>query len=91
MSTIEIVAHPADETLQQLGVFDWPIWEKEISEFPWHYDTQETCYLLEGDVEVTPEGGETVRFGKGNLVTFPAGMSCRWNILSPVRKHYRFG
>lgn len=91
MAAIEIVTAAEESALQQLGVFDWPIWEKEISEFPWHYDDKETCYLLEGEVEVTPDGGETVRFGKGDLVTFPAGMSCRWNIISPVRKHYRFG
>ena len=28
--------------------------------------------------------------GKGDLVTFPAGMSCTWEIRRPVRKHYRF-
>jgi uncharacterized cupin superfamily protein len=91
MSDIDIINNPDEQTLQQLGVFDWPIWEKEVSEFLWHYDDQETCYLLEGEVEVTPDGGDTVRFGKGDLVTFPAGMGCHWNILSPVRKHYRFG
>lgn len=91
MNTIEIENAADDQRLNELGVTDWPIWEKEISEFPWHYDEREVCYLLEGEVEVTPEGGETVRFGRGDLVTFPAGMSCRWNILSPVRKHYRFG
>ncbi len=40
---------------------------------------------------VTPEGGETVRVARGDLVTFPAGMSCTWEIRSPVRKHYTFG
>lgn len=91
MNDIDITRNPEAQTLQQLGVSDWPIWQKEVSAFPWHYDEREVCYLLEGEVEVTPEGGETVRFGKGDLVTFPAGMSCRWNILVPVRKHYRFG
>lgn len=91
MAEITIVHHPDDAELKVLGVLDWPIWEKEVSEFPWHYDEREVCYLLEGDVEVTPEGGETVRFGTGDLVTFPAGMDCRWNILTAVRKHYRFG
>ena len=51
----------------------------------------ETCYFLEGDVEVTPEGGKPVRIGKGDLVTFPTGMSCTWKVLKPVRKHYKFG
>jgi uncharacterized protein len=62
-----------------------------VSEFPWHYDEVETCYFLEGDVEVTPEGGKPVRMGKGVLVVFPKGMSCTWQVLKPVRKHYWFG
>jgi uncharacterized cupin superfamily protein len=82
---------PTKENLDRLGIHGWPIWEKEVSEFPWHYDETETCYLLEGDVTVTTEGGQPVRFGKGDLVTFPAGMSCTWTVHKPVRKHYKFG
>ncbi|HEY9661852.1 MAG TPA: cupin domain-containing protein, partial [Allocoleopsis sp.] len=61
------------------------------STFPWTYDEQETCYFLEGEVMVTPTGGQPVSMGKGDLVTFPAGMSCTWEILKDVRKHYCFG
>ena len=87
-----IVEHMPDPSrLDQLDVFTWSIWEKEVSEFPWHYDEKETCYLLEGDVTVMPEGGEPVRFGKDDLVTFPAGMSCIWKVHKSVRKHYKFG
>jgi uncharacterized protein len=88
---IEIEHAPNRTHLDKLEVASWPIWEKEVSEFPWHYDEQEICYLLEGDVIVTPAGGEPVRFGKGDLVTFPVGLSCTWKVLKPVRKHYRFG
>lgn len=88
---ITIEHQPTQERLQQLGVFDWGIWTKEKSEFPWHYDDQETCYFLEGDVVVTPENGKPAQMGKGDLVTFPAGMSCTWKVLSPVKKHYTFG
>jgi hypothetical protein len=42
-------------------------------------------------VEVVPDGGEPVRMGKGDLVTFPRGMSCTWKITRPVKKHYTFG
>jgi uncharacterized cupin superfamily protein len=42
-------------------------------------------------VVVTPEGGEAVEMGKGDLVTFPKGMSCTWKIRKNVRKHYKFG
>ncbi|MBF0380137.1 MAG: cupin domain-containing protein [Magnetococcales bacterium] len=79
-------------TQEQLEVVEkWSIWEKEISTFPWSYDEMETCYFLEGDVVVTPKGGEPVTMGKGDLVTFPAGMSCTWQINKPVRKHFIFG
>ena len=91
MHNITVEESPAEARLNELGVFDWPTWEKEVSEFPWSYDAQETCYLLEGEVTVTPDGGGPVSFGAGDLVTFPAGMSCSWKISKPVRKHYRFG
>lgn len=91
MSEVKVESNPPEEKLAELGVRDWPVWEKEVTEFPWEYDEQETCYLLEGEVEVTPEGGAPVAFGAGDLVTFPKGMRCRWKISQAVRKHYRFG
>ena len=91
MNEICIEHNPGEKRIGEQRIESWPIWEKEVSEFPWHYDEQETCYLLEGDVIVTPENGKPVRFGKGDLVTFHKGMSCTWKILKPVRKHYRFG
>jgi len=85
------VKKPGSGEIKDKGVFEWPIWEKEISKFDWHYDTDETCYLLEGRVEVTTPDGETVRFGAGDMVHFPAGLSCAWDISEPVKKHYRLG
>jgi uncharacterized protein len=91
MSTIEIDKGVSEDQLNELGVRAWPTWSAEESEFPWHYDDQETCYFLEGDVIVTPEGGDPVEMGVGELVTFPQGMSCMWKIRSRVLKHYRLG
>ena len=90
MPRIRIEHDPPEERLRELGVRSWPVWTKEVSRFPWSYDASETCYLLEGEVLVTPDGGEPVRVGKGDLVTFPSGMSCTWEVISPVRKHYTF-
>ncbi|WP_414563879.1 MULTISPECIES: cupin domain-containing protein [unclassified Anabaena] len=88
---ITIEHQPSQERLSQLGVLKWDIWQKEISKFPWTYDTQEICYFLLGNVIVTPDGGQPVKMGKGDLVTFPAGLSCTWEITSDVKKHYCFG
>jgi uncharacterized cupin superfamily protein len=91
MAEITIDAQPTEERLEELGVRGWPTWGAEVSTFPWTYDEPETCYFLEGDVVVTPDSGDPVRVGKGQLVTFPAGMSCTWEVRAPVEKHYRFG
>lgn len=87
---ISVEHNPSPEKLRQLGVFGWPIWEKEESEFEWFYDTDETCYLLEGQVIVTPENGTPVEIGTGDLVTFPSSLACTWKITRRVRKHYHF-
>jgi uncharacterized cupin superfamily protein len=90
VSKIKIIHDPDEEQLEKLGVRDWPIWEKEVSEFPWSYDTSETCYILEGDVVVTPTDGEPVKIREHDLVVFPSGMSCTWKVRKAVRKHYKF-
>jgi uncharacterized cupin superfamily protein len=82
------VKRPVKEDLENQSVFDWPIWEKEVSRFDWHYDSEETCYLLEGQVAVTTPDGQQVTFGAGDMVRFPAGLSCTWDISVPVKKHF---
>ncbi len=85
------IERPSEEKLKELGVFNWPIWEKEVSEFDWYYSESETFYVLEGEAEVELEDGEKVRFGSGDLVTFEKGVKCRWKVLKPIKKHYHFG
>ena len=90
-SPITVTRDPGFDQLEQLGAQAWPIWSCGVSRFPWTYDEQETCLLLDGDVTVTPDGGEPVRLSAGDLVVFEAGLSCTWDVHAPVRKHYRFG
>ena len=84
------ITKPTKEVLEKLQVETWGIWEKEVSTFPWEYDDKETCYILEGKVTVTTDKG-AVSFGKGDLVVFPKGPKCTWDIKERVRKYYRFG
>ena len=56
-SSITVTPNPDPAQLQSLGVMSWPTWGCEVSTFPWTYEEQETCLLLEGDVTVTPDGG----------------------------------
>ena len=76
--------------LADLNVFNWPVWEKEVSEFDWSYDDRERCYILEGEVEISSEN-EKISFKKEDFVVFPKGLKCKWKINKAVRKHYNFG
>jgi len=91
MDQILVEHHASPAKLDIMGVYDWPVWEKEVSTFPWTYDKQETCYILEGEAVITPDdGSEPVTIEEGDLVIFPAGLSCTWEIIEDIEKHYQF-
>ena len=85
MQTSKPTKEQIDSTL------NWGTWEKEVSEFPWEYDEQETCYILEGKVEVTAENEEKINFKKGDWVVFEKGLKCTWKISKDIKKKYKFG
>lgn len=91
---IEVIYQPDDTFLQKKGIDDWGTWGCGISKFPWTYSENESCYLLSGKVTVTPTDtskfGNAVTFSKGDFVTFPAGMSCTWDVTEKIQKHYIF-
>ncbi|XP_051115410.1 uncharacterized protein LOC127240654 [Andrographis paniculata] len=88
---VKIVRNPSESQLSELGVRSWPKWGCPPSKFPWTYSSKETCYLLEGKVKVYPEGSDkAVEIGAGDLVVFPKGMSCTWDVSKAVDKHYQF-
>ncbi len=78
------------DELESRNVFQWPIWECEISEFPWTYSEKESCLILEGEIEIKTDY-KVVHIKQGDFVVFPAGLSCIWKVTSPVCKHYNFG
>ncbi|MBE0492957.1 MAG: cupin domain-containing protein [Thiomicrospira sp.] len=90
MSPIVIQSQPSQIELDKLGVQHWPTWQKQPSEFDWHYDATEVCYLIKGEVLVTPEQGKAVLIKAGDLVTFPADLNCQWQVKQAVLKHYQF-
>ncbi len=84
------VERPGEEKLKAIGVRDWSVWEKEVSEFPWEYDMEEICYILSGEATIMPETGDPVTIIPGDLVTFPVGLKCVWKVTEPIKKHYDF-
>lgn len=89
VSQIAVEKSPAQSRLDALGVSKWPTWSKEISTFPWTFHEQEIAYILDGECVITPTGGAPVSFGKGDLVTFPAGLTASWQVIKPLHKHYQ--
>ena len=89
MSQITVEKNPSQAHLDSLGVKKWPTWQKEVSVFPWIFHEQEVAYILEGECVITPTGGKAVTFGKGDLVTFPAGITASWEVKKPLHKHYK--
>ncbi|XP_020148594.1 uncharacterized protein [Aegilops tauschii subsp. strangulata] len=88
---VRVERNPAESRLSELGVRQWPKWGCEKSKFPWTYSAKETCYLLQGKVKVYPDGEEGfVEIAAGDLVVFPKGMSCTWDVAEAVDKHYKF-
>ena len=89
MQTINVEKNPSQAKLAELNVAKWPTWQKEVSVFPWVFHEQEVAYILEGECVITPTGGKAVKFGKGDLVTFPAGLTASWEVKKPLHKHYK--
>jgi uncharacterized protein len=84
-----IIDKLSEEEIEKRGIRDWPIWEKEVSRFDWHYDSNEQCLILEGEVTVYASG-ETYLIQAGDFVIFPKGLACIWDISEPIKKHYNF-
>ena len=83
------IARLTDQEIKNKNVYSWPIWSCDISEFDWEYKTEEICYLIEGNVEVSSKY-ETVKISAGDFVVFPKGLKCHWKVIMSVRKHYSF-
>lgn len=85
------VTKPTEEELKKIDLKKWSPWSCDVSRFEWEYSEDETCYILEGRVIVETEDGEKMEIKKGDLVTFPKGLRCVWDVKEKIRKVYRFG
>ena len=59
--------------MEVMGVFDWALWEKEVSEFPWEYKMTEFFNVVEGEATFHPEAGDPGTKGRGVKVIFSKG------------------
>ncbi|OGS12086.1 MAG: hypothetical protein A2234_07265 [Elusimicrobia bacterium RIFOXYA2_FULL_58_8] len=84
------VIKPDEAFLRARAVRNWPVWESPVAQFDWQYGEDEACLFLEGKAVVSwPSGSATI--AAGDFVVFPKSLSCRWEVLEPVKKHYKSG
>ena len=62
------------------------IWDCTAGLFNWHYDIDETVYILDGAVIVQDDNGVIRRLEAGDTAFFPAGSHAVWRVESYVRK-----
>ena len=84
-----IIEKVSENHIEEKQIRKWPIWEKEVSEFEWYYDSMEKCLFIEGEVIVKTSDGD-FKISQGDFVTFNKGLACTWQVIKPVRKHYKF-
>ena len=68
----------------QYGIKSWPIWQREPRKFIWHYEQKEICLIIKGQANITTKDGEIYSIKSGDLVQFPAGIYCEWDITESI-------
>lgn len=76
----QILSRSTDGTTTSL------IWDCTKGVFNWHYDIDETVYVLEGSVLVRDDSGVEHRLGVGDHAIFRAGSHAVWRVDDYVRK-----
>ena len=75
----------------QYGIKSWPIWECEPSKFEWNYDDKEICLIIEGQAKINTQNGDIYVIKAGDLVEFPAGLNCEWEVTKSILKTLSIG
>jgi uncharacterized cupin superfamily protein len=61
------------------------LWDCTAGRFNWHYDVDETLYIIEGGVVVKDDAGTRI-LSVGDTIFFPAGAHAEWHVENYVRK-----
>ena len=90
---IQVLTNVDEDFLAKRGVRKWDIWESNSvpsNRFDYTYEKTESVYILDGEAIVTPKDGRKAVVLKPNVfASFPKGLSCVWEVKSPVRKFYK--
>ena len=62
------------------------VWTCTPGSFTWDYTWDETIYLLEGEVTIADQDGNSHTYGAGDLFYVPTGTRSTWEVTKAVRK-----
>ncbi len=62
------------------------LWRVQLCAFRWSFTMHETAHIIAGRVRVTYEDESVREFTTGDIVYFPKGSTCVWEILEPLVK-----
>ena len=64
------------------------LWSCSAGKFKWEFGWDEFVHVLEGEVTITEEGGETYTLRPGDSAHFPIGLKTEWHVPVAVRKFF---
>jgi len=88
VSEIKVIRQVSSNWLNQEGILQWPLFEESDGSFPCYYYTDESCYVLEGEVLVTISGDDEITLCTGDFITLPKDRASFWEVLKPFRGHF---
>jgi uncharacterized cupin superfamily protein len=70
------------------GVLYTGLWTHEPGELPYVFPGDETFHVLEGEVTIQVEDGDSVTLRPGDIASFTKGQVSTWRIAKPFKKFF---
>ncbi len=70
------------------GVLLTGFWTHEPADLPYEFTADETIMVLEGEVTVDIDGGDSVTLRVGDVASFAKGQTSTWRISRPFKKFF---
>ena len=70
------------------GVLYAGLWKHGPTDFLYVFPGDETFHVLEGEVTIAVEGGESVTLRPGDIASYAKGQSSTWHITQPFKKFF---
>jgi uncharacterized cupin superfamily protein len=64
------------------------LWSCTAGKFQWVFSWDEFVHILDGEVVISEEGGETYTLNPGDFAHFPLGLKTKWHVPNFVKKAF---